>query len=359
MLRVVLSGQGRTHVAEASYNNHWGVPLTLARMPRDTELAVIEIGMNHPGEIAPLAQMAQPHVAMITTVGTAHLEAFDNIDGIAHEKASIFSGLCPKGHAIINGDLPTTDILAQAARQQGAEIISFGEKTSNHFRLTSVEIQGDTTVAEARLWRSPTLFKVSAPGRHYALNALGVLGVVRALGLDLAVAISDLARWSPPAGRGLRERRLLDPLNESLSFDLIDDAFNANPVSMAASLEVLAAAKPGHDPAAGIRGRRIAILGEMLELGPDEMPMHAGLADLASMEKIDVVHCIGRRMQALYQALPAEKRGEMHDLAADLAPHIRKLIHAGDVVLIKGSKGSKVSELVDALRKLGHPAPDA
>ena len=184
-------------------------------------------------------------------------------------------------------------------------------------------------------------------------------GVVRALNLDLAVAISDLARWSPPAGRGLRERRLLDPLNDALCFDLIDDAFNANPVSMAASLEVLAAAKPGHDPAAGIRGRRIAILGEMLELGPDEIAMHSGLADLTAMLKIDLIHCVGPRMQALYQALPGEKRGEMHESAADLAPHIRKLIHAGDVVLIKGSKGSKVSELVDALRKLGHPAPDA
>lgn len=359
MLRVVLGGQARTHVAEASYNNHWGVPLTLARMPRDTELAVIEIGMNHPGEIAPLARMARPHVAMITTVGTAHLEAFENVDGIAREKAAIFSGLMPKGHAVINGDLPTTPILTRAAKAAGAEILTFGETVHNHHRLMRIDIGNDTTVAEARIWRAPALYKVSAPGRHYALNALGVLAVVQALDLDRAMAIADLARWTPPAGRGLRERRLLDPLDSQIGFDLIDDAFNANPVSMAASLEVLAAAKPHIDPAAGLRGRRVAILGEMLELGPDELAMHKGLADLPTLQSVDVIHCVGDRMRVLYEALPIERRGRFAKSATDLADKAARLVHAGDVVLVKGSKGSKVSLVVDAMRKLGHPAPDA
>ncbi|MGI3170768.1 UDP-N-acetylmuramoyl-tripeptide--D-alanyl-D-alanine ligase [Pseudooceanicola sp. C21-150M6] len=358
MLRVVLGGQRKVHAAEASYNNHWGVPLTLARMPRDTELAVIEIGMNHPGEIAPLARLARPHVAMITTVASAHLEAFENIEGIAREKASIFSGLMPEGWAIVNGDLPTTPILLEAASAAGAKVLTFGEKPANHHRLMKIEIVDETTVAEARIWRAKALYKVGAAGRHYAVNALGVLAVVQALGLDRAMACADLARWSPPAGRGLRERLLLDPLDERLSFELIDDAFNANPASMAASLEIIAAARPRNNLGRHQRGRRIAVLGEMLELGPDEVQMHRGLADLPAMAGIDVVHCVGERMQALYDALPAEKRGRFMKKADDLAATAARLADAGDVVLVKGSKGSKVSLVVDALRKLGHPAPD-
>jgi UDP-N-acetylmuramoyl-tripeptide--D-alanyl-D-alanine ligase len=358
MLRTVIGGQARVHGAEASYNNHWGVPLTLARMPRETEVAIIEIGMNHPGEIAPLANLARPHVAMITTVGTAHLEAFDNIDGIAREKASIFSGLMPGGHAVINGDLETTPILVAAAEAVGAHILTFGEGPANHHRLMKVEIVDDTTVAEARVWRSKAIFKVTAAGRHYAQNALGVLAVVQALGLDRALACADLGQWAPPAGRGMRERLILDPVDDRLSFELIDDAFNANPVSMAASLEVIAAARPQDNLGRKATGRRIAILGEMLELGPDELQMHAGLADLPAMSRITLVHCVGKRMKALYDALPPEKRGRYEAKAQDLAGRAARLVDAGDVVLVKGSKGSKVSEVVDALRKLGHPAPE-
>ncbi|WP_407492516.1 UDP-N-acetylmuramoyl-tripeptide--D-alanyl-D-alanine ligase [Pseudooceanicola sp. MF1-13] len=358
MLRTVIGGQRKVHAAEASYNNHWGVPLTLARMPRDTEVAVIEIGMNHPGEIAPLSRLARPHVAMITTVGTAHLEAFDNIEGIAREKASIFSGLMPDGWAVVNGDLETTPILTAAAKDAGAKVLTFGEAPANHHRLMKVDIIDQSTVAEARIWRAAALFRVSAAGRHYALNALGVLAVIQALELDRALACADLAQWSPPAGRGMRERLLLDPVDEHMAFELIDDAFNANPVSMAASLEVIAAAKPRNNLGRHARGRRIAILGEMLELGPDEIALHAGLADLPSMENLDVVHCVGDRMKALYEALPPEKRGRYAKKASDLADKAPRLVDAGDVVLVKGSKGSKVSLVVDALRKLGHPAAD-
>ncbi|EAQ02930.1 UDP-N-acetylmuramoylalanyl-D-glutamyl-2,6-diaminopimelate--D-alanyl-D-alanine ligase [Pseudooceanicola batsensis HTCC2597] len=358
MLRTVIGGQRRVHAAEASYNNHWGVPLTLARMPRDTEVGIIEIGMNHPGEIAPLARLARPHVAMITTVGTAHLEAFDNIDGIAREKASIFNGLMPGGWAVINGDLDTTPILRAAAEATGAHILTFGEAPANHHRLTKVDIIDTATVAEARIWRAPALFKVAAAGRHFALNALGVLAVVRALGLDRALACSDLSQWTPPAGRGMRERLLLDPVDEKMAFELIDDAFNANPVSMAAALEVIAAARPKDNVGRHARGRRIAILGEMLELGPDELALHAGLADLPATAELDVVHCVGKRMRALYEALPPGNRGRHTEKASDLAAKAARLVDAGDVVLVKGSKGSKVSEVVDALRKLGHPAPD-
>ncbi|MGR3323384.1 MAG: UDP-N-acetylmuramoyl-tripeptide--D-alanyl-D-alanine ligase [Pseudooceanicola sp.] len=356
MLRIVLGHQGRTHVAEASYNNHWGVPLTLARMPADTEFAVIEIGMNHPGEIAPLARLARPHVAMITTIAPAHLEAFDDLAGIAREKASIFEGLEPGGTAVIHGDLDTTPLMVEAARAHGARVLTFGEGGANHHRLLSLRFAGDTTISEARAWRTPVLIKIPAAGRHFAVNGLGVLAVAHALGLDRAVAAADLSRWAPPAGRGMRERLMLDPLDEALSFDLIDDAFNANPSSMSAALDVLAAARPRDDVGRHAHGRRVAILGEMLELGPDEIRMHRALADLEAMQALDVVHCVGERMQALYEALPEGRRGRYAKKAEKLAEKAARLVDAGDVVLVKGSKGSRVSLVVDALRKLGHPA---
>ena len=353
MLRDVLTGQGRTHAAEASYNNHWGVPLTLARMPADTEFAVIEIGMNHPGEIAPLSKMARPHVGLITTVAAAHLEAFENIEGIAHEKAAIFDGLEPGGVAIVNGDVETAPILIAAAEQAASEVITFGAGEGLHHRLTRVTLGDEVTLAQAQAGDVPVLFKLSAAGRHFAQNALAVLAAVEAMGGDLAVAATDLARWQPPGGRGTREVLVLDPGDDSLRIDLIDDAFNANPTSMAASLEVLAAASPTEGVGRITRGRRIAILGDMLELGPDEAALHADLARLPAMREVTLVHCVGERMRHLWDALPEEQRGKWVATAPELADEANRLIDAGDVVLVKGSKGSKVSLVVEALRRIG------
>ena len=358
MLRDVFAGQKKTHAAEASYNNHWGVPLTLARMPADTELAVIEIGMNHPGEIAPLTRLARPHVAMVTTVVAAHLEAFESIEAIAREKGSIFEGLEPGGIAVLNGDLPTTPILVQAARAARAKILRFGESRNCHHRLMKVTLAEDCLVCEGRAWRTPMTWKVQAAGRHFALNALAVLAVAHVLGLDRALALAALGRWTPPPGRGLRQWRILDPLERALSFELIDDAFNANPASMGAALDVLAASKPRDNLGRHSHGRRIAVLGEMLELGEGELQMHRALADHPALAKIDLVHCVGTRMKPFYEALPLHRRGRFCDTAAPLADHAARLVDAGDVVLVKGSKGSKVSTVVDALRKLSHPADD-
>lgn len=359
MLRVVLSGQGKTHAAEASYNNHWGVPLTLARMPQDSQFAVIEVGMSNPGEISPLAQMARPHVAMITTVAAAHLEAFENLDGIAREKAAIFDGLEPNGFAISNGDLSTAPILEAAALARGAQLITFGETTRNHHRLTKLTLNGTVSVAEGRCWRQPVLYKIMAMGRHFAVNAMGVMAVIHALRLDPAMAASDLAQWLPPAGRGMRERILLDPVLEDSAIELIDDAFNANPTSMQAALEVLASIKPIDGLGRVAVGRRVAVLGDMLELGADEMALHEALAQLPYIAEIDVVHCVGPRMNRLWLQLPLEKRGEWADSATKMAKRVHRLIDAGDVLLVKGSKGSKVSKVVNAIRKLGHPAPQS
>ncbi|PJE28490.1 UDP-N-acetylmuramoyl-tripeptide--D-alanyl-D-alanine ligase [Pseudooceanicola marinus] len=358
MLREVFAAQRKTHAAEASYNNHWGVPLTLARMPRDTDLGVIEIGMNHPGEIAPLTRLARPHVAVVTTVVAAHLEAFDNIEGIAREKATIVEGLEPGGVAVLNGDLDTTPILVAAARAQKAKVLRFGESRNCHHRLMQVTLAEDCLVCEARAWRTPVTWKVQAAGRHFALNALAVLAVSHVLGLDRALALAALGRWVPPPGRGLRQWRILDPLDRALSFELIDDAFNANPASMGAALDVLAASRPRDNLGRHAQGRRIAVLGEMLELGAQEMEMHRALAEHPALERVDLVHCVGTRMKPFYDALPLHQRGRFCETAKPLAANALRLVDAGDVVLIKGSKGSKVSTVVDALRKLSHPADE-
>jgi UDP-N-acetylmuramoyl-tripeptide--D-alanyl-D-alanine ligase len=359
MLRTALAPQGFTHAAEASYNNHWGVPLTLARMPPKTRFAVIEIGMNHPGEIAPLARLARPHVALITTVGTAHLEAFGQIEGIAAEKAAIVEGLEPGGTAILPGDLPVTPILLAAARNARARIETFGEGDGCDWRLTAVTLSQDTTVARARHGGAPFVFKVQTPGRHFARNALGVIVAAAALGCDPALAALDLGRWQPPPGRGQRQRIPIDPVEPDGAFDLIDDAFNANPDSMAAALEVIAAANPRDGVGRRHAGRRIAILGDMLELGPEERALHEAIARHPAISALTLIHCVGPRMRALWDILPRDRRGDWAETAGELAARAHLLADAGDVILVKGSKGSKVSLVVDALRKLRHPgAPD-
>ncbi|WP_226549977.1 UDP-N-acetylmuramoyl-tripeptide--D-alanyl-D-alanine ligase [Celeribacter naphthalenivorans] len=341
MLRAILSEQGKTHAAEASYNNHWGVPLTLARMPKDTEFAVIEIGMNHPGEIAPLAELARPDVAMITTVAPAHMAAFESLEGIAREKADIFKGLVPGGVAVFNGDLDVNDILASA---WDGDSIRFGEDETCAARLMSVELDDGFTRGVAVIDTDHVDFTLSTAGRHFAANAVGCLAVAYALGADVEKAAHDLTLWAPPEGRGAREAISL-PVGAPV--ELIDDAFNANPTSMAAALEVLAKAQP-HDT-----GRRIAILGDMLELGEKENAIHEGIAALPWFATVDAVHCVGPLMRALYDVLPEGRRGEWFETAKEAVPALTALIGPGDVVLVKGSKGSKVSLLVDALRELG------
>jgi UDP-N-acetylmuramoyl-tripeptide--D-alanyl-D-alanine ligase len=346
MLRAALSPQGATHAAVASFNNHWGVPVTLARMPAETDFAVIEIGMNAPGEIAPLSRLARPDLTIVTTVAPAHLAAFGRIEGIAHEKASIYEGLAPGGIALAHADIETAPILFDKAREVGAQLIRFGEAEDAEMRLTEVRLSENGTVIRAWLGGEECLVRLSVPGRHMAMNALITLSVVRALGADVAEAALALSSWAPVAGRGTREALDLSGTGE-LVIDLIDDAFNANPASLAAGLEVLAAAEPQG------RGRRIAILGDMLELGPDAPTLHAEVADLPSLARVDVVHTVGPLMEHLAAALPGAKRGRHAETAEALARDLPRELRHGDVVLVKGSKGIAVSRVVDALRKLG------
>ncbi|MEI4232266.1 UDP-N-acetylmuramoyl-tripeptide--D-alanyl-D-alanine ligase [Roseovarius sp. D22-M7] len=356
MLRDVLGAQGRTHAAEASYNNHWGVPLTLARMPKDTEFAVIEIGMNHPGEIAPLARLARPDVGIVTTVAAAHLEAFEDLDGIAREKASLFEGLESGGTAILNADLETTPILRAAADAAGAHVVGFGT-TGAECRMKSVRLVDDRTIAEAEMSGERILFRIKSPGRHFAMNGLAVLAAARALDLDLALAVMSLGQWTPYKGRGAREVIRLDRADEAHNVLLYDDSYNANPTSVAAALEVLAAARVTHDIGRVARGRRIAYLGDMKELGPEAPEMHRALADHPAMAGIDVVHTVGQLMQGLAQSLPARKRGRHCDTAQEMAARVRHDLDAGDVVLVKGSLSTGLAAVVQAIRKLDQEIP--
>ncbi|MEH7827192.1 UDP-N-acetylmuramoyl-tripeptide--D-alanyl-D-alanine ligase [Gemmobacter denitrificans] len=355
MLRAMLAGQGKVHAAEASYNNHWGVPLTLARMPTEADFAVIEIGMNHPGEIAPLARMADLDVAVITTVAPAHLFAFENIEGIAREKAAILDGLRAGGVAILPEGLTVSPILLAKAAAMGVSAVTFAEKGAD-WQIATAQWGAEASAVQAETPAGRRLFRVQSPGRHFAVNALAVLAVADALHLDPVLSAQGLGRWQPPAGRGQRERIIVDTV-EDTGFDLIDDAFNANPASMTASLDVLALLPPTDHLGRVQKGRRIAILGDMLELGKTELALHAAIATHPAMDSIALVHCVGTRMKALHDVLPAARRGLWVPAATDLLPRVAGLVDAGDVVLVKGSKGSKVSLVVEALRKLGQGRP--
>ena len=358
MMVQMLAAQGRTHASVASYNNHWGVPLTLARMPADTEYAVIEIGMNHPGEIAPLARMARPHVAMITTVAAAHLEAFENIEAIAVEKAAILEGLEPGGAAILNNDIEQAAILQAKAIDCKARDIGFGVHGFD-FKLEDVQLQQDVTVVKASAHGTPLMFKLSTAGQHFAMNGLGALAACEALGADLALSAQALGRWTPYQGRGARERVQLDPIETEQALELIDDSYNANPASLAAALAVLASARPTDGVGRLGKGRRVAFLGDMKELGPQETQLHADIARLPCLEQIDIVHCVGPLMGALHAALPEMKRGDWFETSAEMVAGLRSRLDAGDVVLAKGSLSMKLGLVVDAIRKMGHaPTPD-
>ncbi len=354
MLLAILSDQGRSHASVDSYNNHWGVPLTLARMPVDTEFAIIEIGMNHPGEIAPLAKLARPDVAMVTTVAAVHLEAFDDVSQIAVEKAAIFEGVPAGGTAVINADIEHAAILMAKAVDCRLRDLEFGVH-GHHFRLGDVQVQGDTTVAQADADGTPLVFKIASPGKHFAMNGLGALAVAKALGADLALAAQSLGRWTPFKGRGVRETIVLDPVETHLALQLIDDSYNANPTSVGAALDVLAGATVTDGIGRVTKGRRIAILGDMKELGPDSIALHAGLAHLEATKSVDVVHCVGPLMKALFENLPEHKRGSWHETSAELSEGLRNRLDSGDVVLVKGSLSMKLGVVVDAIRKMGHP----
>lgn len=360
MLRLMLADQGGAHASAKSFNNHLGVPLTLARMPADARFAAIEIGMNHAGEIAPLSRMTRPDAAIVTTVEAAHLAHFDSVEDIADAKAEIFAGLAEGGVALLNRDNPHFGRLAKRLAERFAErgaarparIVGFG--TDGDLRLRRAETRGETTEIDADFHGAPMTFRIAAAGRHFALNAVAALGAVAAVGGDPARAAAALARWTQPEGRGRREDIALAPggpgdPDGAGKIALIDESYNANPASMRAALAVLGAASPPCTT-----GRRIAFLGDMLELGARARDLHAGLADAEGLDRVDLVHCCGPLMKALHRALPRDKRGVWTEDSAGLAERAGALAAAGDACMVKGSLGSRMGLCTAAIRALAH-----
>ena len=339
MARHALAPQGAVHAAVKSFNNHWGVPLTLAAIPADADFAVVEVGMNHPGEIAPLARQAAPDVGLVTTVAPVHLEAFaDGIEGIAREKAALFEGLGPGGIGLYNADLDVSPILAARGTTP------FG-RTAPDWRLREVHAGPDAVTCAAETPEGALAFRIGAPGAHFALNALGVLAACHFAGADLARAALALADWAPPAGRGQRHSVRLGP--DAQPVDLIDDAYNANPASVGAALDLLASAPVRK------RGRRVAFLGDMKELGPTGPALHAALAEHEAAGALDAVHCVGPLMRHLHDALGPDQRGHWTETSEAMARHLRDAVRPGDAVLVKGSLSMDMARLVAGIRNLG------
>ncbi len=342
-LRHLLELQGRTHASAASYNNLWGVPLSLARMPRDTQYGIFEIGMNHVGEITPLVAQARPHVAIVTMVAAVHLEHFDSVAGIADAKGEIFSGLEPNGVAVINGDIEWTGRLKEhAAKAKPSRILTYGRAPSCDVRLTDVRLDEEGSDVAVTLFGKPMRYRVGAAGEHWALNSLGVLAVIASMGADAERAAVDFASLSALAGRGARQRIA----SGKGAFDLIDESYNANPLSMAVSIATLGRTKPGPG------GRRIAVLGDMLELGPTAGELHAGLAKPLSEHGIDLVFASGPLMNHLWAAIAERQRGGYAGASSEIARAVADTVRAGDVVMVKGSNGSKMRLVVEALKAL-------
>lgn len=340
-LRAVLAGQGVTHASAASYNNHLGVPLTLARMPGDAAYGVFEIGMNHAGEITPLTAMVRPHVALVTAVEPVHLENLGSIEAIADAKGEVFSGLERGGTAVLIRDTPHYERLLRHARASAAQrFVTFGEHDSADVRLARLVSKPDLSIVEAIVHGTPVTYRLGSPGRHVAMNSLGVLASAVALGADLALTCLAMPAVTPPAGRG-QQVRLQAPGGDIILFD---ESYNANPASMRAALSVL-----GQAPV-GLRGRRIAVLGDMLELGPDAARLHADLASAVEENRIDLVFAAGPLMKNLWQAIPLARHGAYAPSAAELESHVVGALRAGDVVTVKGSNGSRTGRIVAALQ---------
>lgn len=340
-LRHLLELQGRTHASAASYNNLWGVPLSLARMPSNTQYGIFEIGMNHAGEITPLTAQVKPHVAIVTMVAAVHLEHFASVGAIADAKGEIFSGLEPSGTAVINGDLEWTQRLKDHARK-AARVLTFGRAAKCDVRLVDLQLGEDGSDVGVTLFGKSLRYRVGAPGEHWALNSLGVLAVVASLGADAERAAVDMATLSALAGRGARQR-ITTPKG---AFDLIDESYNANPLSMAVSIATLGRAKPSPG------GRRIAVLGDMLELGPTGAELHAGLAKPLAEHGIDLVFASGPLMNHLWPAIAERQRGGYASASSEIARAVADTVRAGDIVMVKGSNGSKMRLVVEALRAL-------
>jgi UDP-N-acetylmuramoyl-tripeptide--D-alanyl-D-alanine ligase len=341
-MRLALSRQGATHASVASYNNHWGVPLTLARMPRETAFGVFEIGMNHAHEILPLTGMVRPHVAVITTVEPVHIEFFPSLWGIADAKGEIFSGLEPGGTAVISRDNAYFERMrAHAAASAAGRVITFGEHEAADIRAHRIIVKPDHSIVDAAVFGQPLTYKIGTAGRHIALNTLSVLAASHAIGADLALVALSFAELKPPVGRG--ERTVLS-VGEGEAL-LIDESYNANPASMRAALANLGAVELGRG------ARRIVVLGDMKELGETGPRLHAELAEAIEANRIDMLFAAGPLMRNLVDALPKAKVAAHAETSAELTDAVCAAVRPGDAITVKGSLSMKMALLVKALKE--------
>ena len=345
MLGAILAAQAPTHVSQGSHNNHWGVPLTLARMPKDTVFAVQEMGINHAGELAELTKIARPDVAVITTVGPAHLEYFGDISAIVAAKCEIFEGLKKGGTAVLLADHPFYGIMETAAIRVGADnVITFGVAEGSDLRLISARVIAMRTEVEAQIGGSEVTYSLPFVGKHWAMNSLAALGAALAAGANLLQAIGTLEGIVVPEGRGaLAEIPIQDG-----AFILIDESYNANPQSMTAAIEALAAV-------ANVRqvygtGRALAVLGDMRELGPTAQALHAAIADTLKSKEIDRLFTCGPLMACAYRAVPKAMRATHAETSDALIAALIAEIQPGDIVMIKGSHGMRMDRIVAALK---------
>jgi UDP-N-acetylmuramoyl-tripeptide--D-alanyl-D-alanine ligase len=303
---------------------------------------VFELGMNHAGEIGPLSRLVQPDIAIITTIAPVHLEYFASVDAIADAKAEIFEGLVDGGVAILNRDNAQFNRLCDRALDaRVSRVVSFGEEAGADARLLKCVLQPDFSTVQARILGDDVTYKLGAPGKHLVMNSLAVLAAARLAGADLAIAALALADFQPASGRGTR---ITLELAGGAAL-LIDESYNANPVSMAAAIALLGQAQPGP------RGRRIAVLGDMLELGAQSGELHAGLAKPIVDHAVDLVFCSGPAMRNLWEALPSNRRGGYANDSSALEPQVLDAVSGGDAIMIKGSFGSKMTPIVKALQR--------
>ncbi len=339
----VLGDQAPVHASEKSFNNRWGVPLSLARMPRSATYGVFELGMNQAGEIAALVDQVRPHLALITAIEAAHSEFFESVDDIAEAKAEIFQGLESGGTAILNRDSVFYERLAKTARAAGAGVcLGFGMDERAEARVLDHVLHADCSCIDANICGNDITYKIGIPGQHWVANSLAVLMTASAAGADLGLGGLSLAKLTPLAGRGRRT----EIETRDGPFLVIDESYNANPASMAAALSVLALNQPG----AG--GRRIAVLGDMLELGADSKALHAALAGPLTACGADLVFTAGAAMAGLAGELESRQRAGHAENSGDLAALVTRAVRPGDVVMVKGSFASGMGAVVEELKLL-------
>ena len=334
MLYTVFNEQGLTHGSVSSYNNHWGVPLTLARMPQETQFGIFEVGMNHSGEIRPLSKMIKPHIAIITSVVECHFEFFQSAEEIARAKAEIYEGMAEEGSVLLNHDNPHFELLSKLAQEHKLKVFSFGRSEKADFRLVSYNGDGEKSTVVGEIKGEQISYTLPVPGIHWVFNSLAVLGAVCLANQDVRRAAQSLREVEAPPGRGKCHKG---------TFTILDESYNANPTSMRAALSVLGQSKGG---------RKIAVIGDMREMGKIAQRCHEELLEPLLENKIDLVFCCGSYMAHLYERLPAHMKGGHKATSLELIPLVLEAAMAGDVISVKASLGTRMKPIVDALTVL-------